>query len=183
MYEEVRRMRLEGIIAKRADSKYRSGRTGDWLKIRADRTDDFVIVGYSSAQGNRSGFGSLHLGIHDGDQLVYAGRVGSGFSDRQLDELGAQLDTEQRDDPPFVGNGPEGDKHTWVHPTLVAEVRYKEVTGAGQLRQPVFLRLRDDKAVEDCVRFDEPRQAIGEGGGHGRRAARENRGRESKLCG
>ncbi len=152
MFEQVRRMRLEGIIAKRADSPYRAGRSEDWLKIKADRTGDFVIVGYSRGKGGRSGLGSLHLGVYDGGALVYAGRVGTGFDDKTLAGLKALLDPAMREDPPCEGATPAGEDHVWVDPALVCEVRYKEWTQAGSLRHPVYLRLRDDKSPAECVR-------------------------------
>ncbi len=152
MYEQVREMRLEGLIAKRADSAYQAGRGGDWLKIRVDRTGDFAIVGHTAPKRGRAGLGALHLALREGGQWVYAGRVGTGFDDKLLRELREALDAAPRSDPPPAGPVPKGDEHTWVEPLLVAEVRYKETTADGQLRHPVFLRLRDDKPLEECVR-------------------------------
>jgi bifunctional non-homologous end joining protein LigD len=149
-FAEVRRMQLEGIVAKRADATYVGGRSPHWLKIRADRTDDFVVVGFTAPQGGRSGLGALHVAQFDGDDLVYAGRVGSGFSEEQLQEIRATLDEMRRVDAACRG-APAGAEHAWVEASLVCEVRYKEVTGDGMLRQPVFLRLRDDKPPTDCV--------------------------------
>jgi bifunctional non-homologous end joining protein LigD len=156
MYDAVRQMRLEGIMAKRADSIYVEDRSPSWLKIRVDRTADFVIVGFSPARGSRAGFGALHLADFDGDELVYAGRVGSGFTDILLAELHERLASTRRRDPPCKGNLPGKSGHTWVDPTLACEVRYKERTAEGQLRHPVFLQLREDKPIEDCVRADGP---------------------------
>lgn len=151
-YDEVRRMRLEGIVAKRVDSAYRGGRSPHWLKLRVDRSDDFVIVGMSPPEGMRTGFGALHVAIHEGDDLVYAGRVGSGFSEQQLREIEAMLLPGTRADPPCGGAVPRGKGHVWVEPRYVCEVRYKELTDDHLLRQPVFLRLRDDKRPAECVR-------------------------------
>ena len=160
MYEQVRRMRLEGLVAKRADSPYTGGRSGDWLKIRSDRTGDFVIVGFSEPNRGRPGFGALHLGVHDGNKLIYAGRVGTGFSEKQLNELREELEAKRRKRPAFGGNVPAGAKHLWVRPSLVAEVRYKEWTRDGQLRHPVFLRLREDKPPEECTRPDDGTERV-----------------------
>jgi bifunctional non-homologous end joining protein LigD len=150
LYEQVVRLGLEGIVAKRADSPYRGGRSADWLKIRADRTGDFVVVGFTRPKGSRGGFGALHLGAFADGKLMYAGRVGSGFSAAQLKEVAAQLEQARRTEPAFGGPVPKDDSHTWVEPQLVVEVRYKEWTDEGLLRQPVFLRFRDDKPAAEC---------------------------------
>src|SRR5256884_580144 len=151
LYEQVVKMGLEGIVAKKADSPYRAGRSPNWLKIRADRADDFVVVGFTRPKGSRSGFGALDLGASENGKLVYAGRVGSGFTAAQLKEVSAALERGVRPTPAFTGPVPQDPGHTWVEPTLVVEVRYKEWTDEGLLRQPVFLRFRDDKKPEDCV--------------------------------
>jgi bifunctional non-homologous end joining protein LigD len=148
-YERVTAMGLEGMVGKRSDGPYRAGRTRDWLKVRADRTGDFAIVGYTSPQGSRGGFGALHLAAYDGGELRYAGRAGSGFSTQQLKEIREALDARRVAEPPCLG-APAGKEHTWVEPRLVCEVRYKEWTEDHLLRQPVFLRMRDDKAVKEC---------------------------------
>ena len=151
-YAEVSRLRLEGMLAKRATAPYRGGRLPDWIKIRVDRTGDFVVVGFTQPGGARSGFGALHLADHEGDGLVYAGRAGSGFDERQLRETRAQLEALRRPEPPCTGPVPKGKEHVWVEPRLVCEVRYKEWTTEHLLRQPVFLRFREDKAPEECRR-------------------------------
>jgi len=155
MFEEIRKMGLEGMVAKRADSPYRPGRWPDWKKIRIDQTGDFAIVGFTEPEGSRASFGALHLAVHGPGGFVYAGRVGTGFSDRELAEIGSQLEPLRRKDAPCKG-GPAGRGHVWVEPSLVCEVRYKEWTDDHLLRQPAFLRLRDDRRPEDCVRADEP---------------------------
>ena len=153
LYEQVVRLGLEGIMAKKADSPYRSGRSADWLKIRADRIDDFVVVGFSKPKGSRGGFGSLHVGAYKDGKLIYCGRAGSGFSGAQLDEISATLNQLVREtppcEPPEHGALPKGPDHTWVEPRLVCDVRYKEFTPDGLLRQSVFVRFRDDKKPED----------------------------------
>jgi bifunctional non-homologous end joining protein LigD len=155
LYEQVVKLGLEGIMAKKMDSPYRSGRSSDWLKIRADRIDDFVVVGFTKGKGARSGFGSLHVAAYVGDTLIYCGRAGSGFTGAQLDEVSEQLHALVRKTPPCQpppgGQLPKGPDHTWVEPKLVCDVRYKEMTKDGLLRQSVFLRFRDDKKPQDVV--------------------------------
>src|SRR6059036_1772303 len=155
LYEQVVNLGLEGIVAKKADSPYRNGRSSDWLKIRADRIDDFVVVGFSKPKGSRGGFGSLHVGAYKDGRLIYCGRAGSGFTGDQIDEISAQLQALVRKtppcDPPEHGALPKGPDHTWVEPKLICDVRYKEFTHDGLLRQSVFLRFRDDKKPEDVV--------------------------------
>ena len=155
LYEQVVKLGLEGIMAKKADSPYRSGRSGDWLKIRADRVDDFVVVGYSKPKGSRGGFGSLHVGAYKDGTLIYCGRAGSGFSSDQLKEVSAMLEPLVRPtppcEPPEHSALPKGPDHIWVEPRLVCDVRYKEFTADGLLRQSVFIRFRDDKKPEDVT--------------------------------
>jgi len=150
---------LEGIIAKRADSPYRGGRSDVWLKIKAEPTGDFVIVGFTDPKGNRSHLGALQLADMVGGELVYAGRVGTGFNDTLLDEIKSLLDPIVRRDPacgPPVGAGaveiPEIKTTTWVDPTYVCEVRFREWTPDGVLRHAAFLRMRHDKNPRDCER-------------------------------
>jgi bifunctional non-homologous end joining protein LigD len=151
LYAEVRRRGLEGLIAKKADAPYRAGRTAEWLKLRSDREEDFVVVGYTLPKGSRAGLGALHLGAYDdAGRLVYAGRAGSGFTDPQLRAVAAELAATRVAEPPCAGAVPKGKDHVWVRPERVATVRYSESTDAGQLRQPVFVRLRDDKPPEEC---------------------------------
>ena len=154
LFGQVQEMGLEGIMAKRADSRYIGGRSPDWRKIHADRRARFVIVGFTSPAGSRTGFGALHLGAYgpadsasgaaasdDDLALHYVGRVGTGFDDKTLTDLRARLDPLESDGPAFATPAPAGDDHTWVEPRLVAEIRYKEVTEGGLLRHAVFLRL------------------------------------------
>jgi bifunctional non-homologous end joining protein LigD len=148
-HEQVARLGLEGIVAKKAQSRYRSGRSGDWLKIHAHREADFVVVGFTEPKGARGGFGALQLAAYDGDRLVYCGTVGSGFTQKQLDETHARLLRSVRPTPPCE-HAPSRAAHTWVEPALVVVVRYREVTDERLLRHPVFLRFRDDKAPRDC---------------------------------
>ncbi|MDX1385850.1 MAG: DNA ligase D, partial [Thermoanaerobaculia bacterium] len=156
LYERVLETGLEGVVAKKADSPYRGGRSATWQKVRAARSGDFAVVGFTEPKGSRVGLGALHLAVLSGAQMLYAGRVGTGFDDALLAELRQRLEPARRPEPPFSGEAPRGREHVWVEPRLVAEVRYIEWTAAGQLRHPVFVRLRDDKQVAECVRDDLP---------------------------
>jgi bifunctional non-homologous end joining protein LigD len=154
LYAAVAERGLEGLVAKRADSPYRAGRQPAWVKLRADRTGDFAVVGYTRPKGARAGFGALQLAARTaggGGGWTWVGRVGSGFTERQLADLVATLDRARRARPVCAVPKELAKDSTWVEPRLVVEVRYSEMTAAGQLRQPVFLRLRDDKRVEECV--------------------------------
>lgn len=146
----AQKLGLEGIVAKRASSKYRGGRSSDWVKLRVDRSEDFVIVGYTAPRGSRSAFGALQLAIHRDGELRYAGSAGSGFTDKQLSEIKKQLDQHIVDAPPCSGT-PKTKGNTWVEPLYVCEVSYREWTDEPLLRHPVFLRMRDDKRPADCV--------------------------------
>jgi len=156
-FASVSEMGLEGVIAKKVDSTYRSGRSANWVKVRADKTGDFVVVGYTAPKGSRGGFGALHLGAYRAGKLVYVGRVGSGFTASELKAVGEALEAALRDDPPCAG-APSGAEHSWVTPELVVEVRYREWTDDGLLRHPVFLRFRDDKPADECEHPGLPRE-------------------------
>jgi bifunctional non-homologous end joining protein LigD len=149
LWGEVVSRRLEGIVAKKADAPYRAGRSSEWMKFRAERTGDFVVVGMSPPEGGRVGFGALLLGAYSGNELVYVGRVGTGFNHRQLADLARRLLADQRPTPPCAGAAPGGSS-TWVEPKLAVEVRFKDWTRDEMLREPVFLRLREDKPLTDC---------------------------------
>lgn len=153
MYEHAREMGLEGIVAKKVDSAYRSGRSAEWIKIKVEQTDEFIVAGYSDPKGSQPGFGALLLAQYVDDKLVYAGRVGTGFSATQLNEISAQL--KQAPDGAALRAGPESGAR-WIKPELVCEVKFKEITPDGVLRAPVFVRLRYDKRIEECVRKREP---------------------------
>ncbi len=156
MFKQVTDMRLEGIVAKKADAPYRSGRSTNWYKIRTVEADDFVVVGYTDPKGGRPGFGALHLAQYVSGELTYSGSVGTGFSDALLDEILAELQSlDSEPKPPCAGPTPKGKAHHWVQPRMVAEVQYKEFTDAGVIRHPSFARLRDDKQAEECVRRGE----------------------------
>jgi bifunctional non-homologous end joining protein LigD len=152
---------LEGIMAKRLDSRYGQGRrTRDWLKIKTHGEQEFVIAGFTKGTGRRaSSFGSLVLGYYRGGELVYAGNVGTGFNSREIDKLLDKLRPLKRDTSPFreVPKMPKVRKSDviWVEPKLVCEVEFAEWTHDGRLRAPSYKGLREDKPAED-VRREQP---------------------------
>jgi bifunctional non-homologous end joining protein LigD len=146
---------LEGVLAKRLDCPYTPGRRGGgWVKVKNVRTTDAVIGGWMPGEGNRSGrIGALLVGYYESDELRYAGRVGTGFSQAELDRLQRILDPLARPTSPFSGRQPPRTAR-FVEPRLVCTVNYGEWTQARTLRHPVYQGLRDDIAPED-VMFDE----------------------------
>ena len=152
-WQDACRKGWEGVIAKRAGSPYRSGRTRDWLKFKCENSQEFVIGGYTDPQGSRSGFGALLIGYYDeGGALVYAGKVGTGFDQRMLRSLHATLRGIECGTAPFAGGDlPRSGVH-WVEPRLVGQIGFAEWTTSGQLRHPRFLGLRDDKDPADVIR-------------------------------
>ncbi|MGF0310354.1 ATP-dependent DNA ligase [Rhodococcus sp. IEGM1428] len=152
---ESRERGWEGVVAKRTDSVYQPGkRAQTWIKHKNWRTQEVVIGGWRRGQGRRAGgFGSLLMGIPDGDGLRYVGRVGTGFDDRALDTLAALLTPLETSDSPFSSALPTADRNgaVWVEPTLVGEVRFYESTESGHLRHPSWRGLRPDKAPEDVA--------------------------------
>jgi bifunctional non-homologous end joining protein LigD len=146
-FAEACRRGLEGLVAKRADAPYRSGRGRSWLKIKCEQRQEFVIGGYTDPSGSRQRFGALLVGWYDGRTLRYAGKVGTGFTDISLRDLHSKLKRLEQGKPAFV-NAPTGYEAKgvhWVRPELVAEVRFAEWTQEGILRQPSFQGLRKDK--------------------------------------
>jgi bifunctional non-homologous end joining protein LigD len=144
--------RLEGIVAKRIASRYAGGRSCDWLKIKCERRQEFVIGGYTMPQGSRAHFGALHLGLYEDGRLVYVSKVGTGFDDAALARLMEQLRPLARATSPFDAGTPGGRGHHWVEPRLVCEVRFTDWTSDGGIRHPAFLGLRDDKLPTECRR-------------------------------
>jgi bifunctional non-homologous end joining protein LigD len=145
----VETLGLEGLVAKRCDSPYRSGRrTTSWLKVKSRLRDEFVVGGFTAGEGGRSDrFGALALGAYVDGGLRYVGRVGSGFDGRTLELISGLLETRRQNECPFDSEVP--DRPMFVRPELVVEVRYDGWTQAGHLRAPVFLELRTDKAAAD----------------------------------
>ncbi|MFL6201040.1 MAG: DNA ligase D [Thermoanaerobaculia bacterium] len=146
---------LEGMISKRADLPYQSGRGKDWVKVKCLKRQEMVIVGFTDPEGSRSGFGALLLAVNDDDgELVFAGKVGTGFNTRTLVDLRKKLGKLERKTPAFkkAPRGAEARRSHWVEPKLVAEVAFTEWTEDGILRHPTFQGLREDKSPSEVVR-------------------------------
>jgi DNA ligase D-like protein (predicted ligase)/DNA ligase D-like protein (predicted polymerase)/DNA ligase D-like protein (predicted 3'-phosphoesterase) len=153
LYDAAVGMGLEGIIAKLKTSAYTPGRRSpNWIKIKGHRAQDCVIIGYTQGKGDReNAFGALQLACYKGADLVYVGKVGTGFDSRRMAETMETLKTLNKSDRP-VETKPLDDALTvWLEPTLVCEVRYSSITRDEQLREPVFVRMRPDKAPEECI--------------------------------
>jgi len=148
MFEHLKALGLEGIVAKRADSPYVGRRSNDWIKVSARSNDDFAVAGFTRPKAGRAAFGALLLAQRGADGWVYAGRVGGGFGDADLETIGARL-AAANDAAAPLGSEEETSAH-WIEPELVVEVQFKQRSPNGRLRQPVFVGLRDDKAPEDC---------------------------------
>jgi bifunctional non-homologous end joining protein LigD len=167
LFEIAKERRLEGIVAKRLGSPYRPGRrTKEWLKVKSIHDADVVVGGWTPGEGSRSArFGALLVGAYDGEELLFLGAVGTGFTEKMLDGLMPRLTQHEIDEPPFAGGidavrggrfgKPIHNPH-WVEPALVARVEYRELTGGDRLRAPSFKGLRDDKPVTDCTFEDLP---------------------------
>lgn len=146
VFEKACDMGLEGIVSKRLDASYRAGKNPTWVKTKCINTDEFVIGGYTEPQGERSHFGALLLGYYQDGQLIYCGKVGTGYTHATLKTVGAQLEGLSRKTSPFATRPPnEGQIIHWVKPELVAQIRYSAWTRDGRLRHPVFEGLREDK--------------------------------------
>lgn len=149
-FEAAVKLGLEGIMAKRESSVYQPGvRSSDWVKIKRSLTVDMVVGGYIPGKGNREQFfGGLLIGAYENGDLIYVGRVGSGFSEEELDIVTKSFQPATKS--PF-SNPPNTTGVVWLKPEIVVEVTAMEVTHDGSLRAPVFLRLRDDKEPRECL--------------------------------
>jgi bifunctional non-homologous end joining protein LigD len=141
---------FEGLVAKDASAPYIEGRSTKWLKVKVHEEDEFLIVGFTPPEGSRTHFGALLVAAHRGENLVYAGKVGTGFDHRTLNELHAKLRPLAVPAPPVV-NPPREKGAVWVAPRLIAQVAYHELTEEQRLRQPVYLGLRDDKKPSEIL--------------------------------
>ncbi|HTR76047.1 MAG TPA: non-homologous end-joining DNA ligase [Solirubrobacterales bacterium] len=152
LFLEACRKGWEGLIAKRADSTYQHSRSNDWLKIKCSFEQELVIGGFTPPKGSRERFGALLVGYHEGGDLRYAGKVGTGFDQRTLHDLGDRMEALRQDRTPFTaGSGLPRDA-AWIRPELVGEFGFSEWTRDGKLRHPRYLGLRDDKRAGEVVR-------------------------------
>ncbi len=150
LFRAASAMNLEGIVAKRTVGRYGGGRSREWIKIKCFRRQEFIIGGYTEPQGGRTCFGALHLGLYDGQKLIYVSKVGTGFDGKALKAIWEKMQPLKRSRSPFDERSPSGRGHTWVEPRLVCEVRFSDWTHDGGIRHPAFLGLRADKNPEEC---------------------------------
>ncbi len=163
---QARQFGLEGLIGKRVGSLYETGRrTGNWIKIKLQQEQEFVIGGYTEPAGSRSHFGALLVGVYEGEQLKFAGKVGTGFDEKILRTLAGMFRKVPVQTCPFVdlpekrlgryGQGvtaSEMKRCHWIEPTIVCHIKFKEWTRDNRLRQPVYLGLREDKDAKEVAR-------------------------------
>lgn len=149
-FAQMKKMQLEGMIAKRADSTYSENhRTADWLKIKFSNTDEVIICGFTEPRGTRERFGALILGKYTDSQLTYCGHTGTGFNNNSLKELYKRFQKLIVKSSPFETVPKTNMPVTWVKPELVCEIKYSEITRDGIFRHPVFMQIREDKSPED----------------------------------
>jgi bifunctional non-homologous end joining protein LigD len=142
----------EGVIAKRGDAQYEGRRSPNWLKFKCVRDQEFVIGGYTAPKGSRMHLGAVLVGYYDGEDLVYADKVGTGFDDATLRTLHQRLSAIGQNSSPFSRGSIRGSEIRWVRPVLVAEIGFTEWTRDGKLRHPRYIGLRTDKEPEDVIR-------------------------------
>jgi ATP-dependent DNA ligase len=150
-FREACRKGWEGIIAKRANSPYVHKRSMDWLKIKCENEQEFVIVGYTDPEGSRVGLGALLVGVYQDSELLYAGKVGTGFDTLTLKDLRKKLSAIERPTSALADSIRRKGIH-WVEPKYVAQIGFTEWTSAGKLRHPRYLGLRSDKKPAEVVR-------------------------------
>jgi bifunctional non-homologous end joining protein LigD len=152
-YNIAKEKGLEGIIAKHSQSVYETGRRSQkWLKVKTQLTQEAVIAGFTEPGGGRKYFGALVLGVYEGDELIYIGRVGGGFAEKDLKDIYEKLEPLIRKESPFPVRPETNGPATWVKPELVCEVALSGWTEDGVMRHPIFLRVREDKASREIVR-------------------------------
>ncbi|HET6763852.1 MAG TPA: non-homologous end-joining DNA ligase, partial [Longimicrobiaceae bacterium] len=157
--EEARKKGWEGLIAKRTDGIYRPGaRTDGWLKLKVERRQEFVVGGWTEPRNTRQHLGALLVGYYEGDELVYAGKVGGGFDARSLKAMSTRLGPLERKTSPFATTPRTDEPAHWVQPEVIVELRFAEWTADGKLRQPIYLGTRDDKPAREVTREPESTQ-------------------------
>jgi bifunctional non-homologous end joining protein LigD len=182
LYEAALQSGFEGVVGKRKDSRYESGRrSASWLKIKPARSAEFVVGGYTRGKGSRAALGALLVGYWDKGKLRFASHVGSGFDGRTLKQLKARLEPLKRDDCPFAEKPELPNPTTWVEPKLVAEVKFHSWTEDGHLRAPIFLRLRDDVMARDVNAREVRRARVSEAAPTEPPAARDASGATGEI--
>jgi bifunctional non-homologous end joining protein LigD len=151
LYEAVAKIPLEGVVAKRSDSRYVQKRSSDWLKVKVIQESEVVVAGYTEPRQSRSHFGALVVGLYRDKQLHYVAHVGTGFTDLTLKQLYQIMQPLKTKRSPFVVAPQTNEPVQWIKPKLVAQVKYSEWTIDQHLRHPVFLGLRDDKKPSECT--------------------------------
>ena len=149
-FREIEKFHLEGMMAKRAASKYLPKRSSDWLKIKTVMRSEVVIGGYTQPRGARAHFGSLVCGLYRGGELHYVAHVGGGFNEKTLASIYKLMQPLKSDKSPFVAIPKTNEPVQWLKPKLVAEVKFSEWTADKHLRHPVFVGIREDKKAKDC---------------------------------
>jgi len=152
-FREIEKFHLEGMMAKRAASKYVQKRSSDWLKIKTVMRQEVVIGGYTQPRGTRSHFGSLVCGLYGGGNLHYVAHVGGGFNEKTLASTYQLMQPLKTEKSPFIAVPKTNEPVQWLKPKLVGEVKFSEWTADRRLRHPVFIGLRNDKKATDC-RFE-----------------------------
>lgn len=155
-FNQITALGLEGMVAKKTDSTYQENfRSPDWLKIKAVKSEEALICGFTEPRGSRKHFGSLILGKYLNGELVFCGHIGTGFSDNVLEQIAQQMKPLISPKSPFTTNPKTNTAATWLIPKLVAEIKFAEFTSDHVYRQPVFLRLRNDIDPEE-IKFETP---------------------------
>lgn len=146
LFEAARIHKVEGIMSKLITGKYLPGKRSDfWMKIKVRNTRECVIIGYNEGKGNRAAaFGGLHIAERDGDQLLYRGKVGTGFDDATIGEIFKQIKRLKEIKKPIAGKVMDEKTSKWVEPALAVEISYAKITADQMFREPVFVRLRPD---------------------------------------
>jgi bifunctional non-homologous end joining protein LigD len=166
LLDRAGKLGLEGLIGKRAGSRYEAGkRSGAWIKLKLHQEQEFVIGGYTEPEGSRKYFGALLVGFYEGKKLKFAGRVGTGFSEKLLSTLFSELNKIRIDKYPFFNvpatgrsrldqglTAAEMKRCHWVKPVMVCQIKFTEWTRDDRLRQPVFLGIREDKSATEVFR-------------------------------
>ncbi|WP_437820118.1 DNA ligase D [Sorangium sp. So ce1078] len=150
VFQHACKLGIEGVIAKRPEAPYRSGRGNSWLKVKCGKRQEFVIVGFTEPTGARQGLGAILVGVNKSGKLTYAGKVGTGFTSKTLTSLRSRLESIERAKPAFPGAPRMRGVH-WVEPRLIAEVHFSAWTRDGRLRHPSFEGLREDRTPESVT--------------------------------